>query len=616
MKPIALSLLACALLSGSATAQVAPNHEIIDFRVVDIDGELHRIGAADGYRPVVLVFLDTGCPVANRYAADLNELADLAQEQGLEFYGILSDPLQTVAGAQEFRDEASLEYPILFDSTGELAQRLHPSHVPEAFVIGKQDEVLYRGRIDNRFVSVGRLRQQITEHDLRDAIRDIGSGKAPKNKRTEPVGCVFEAWSGGLPEPINYNQHIQPILAANCVECHTDGGSGPFALDNYKDVARRAGMISLVTQEGLMPPWHANRRYRRFQDDRTLSSRQLALLDRWSSTGKAEGDPEFRLANREIRTGWSMGEPDVVLTMEEAYELPASGPDQYRRFVMKWPYKEEVAIVGIDIRPGDPQVVHHVNMFYDATGAARARDEADPGPGYDSFGGKKLDATSDWPIEGEGIGAWAPGSGAYRLPKGVGMWFSSGGDIMIEVHYHLSGRATKDRTSVGFYLAKEPLKQTANGFVMGSVDVNIPAGKSDYLRQIHFKLPADLHLVDLSPHMHYLGTECWAEATTPDGKKIPLIRIDDWDFRWQGVYRYRDPLFLPKGSRIDAWFRYDNSKDNPDNPTIPPKRVRWGWQSDEEMLEIWATFIETRERDSLSLQTAAMGTFWRGARPE
>ena len=302
--------------------------------------------------------------------------------------------------------------------------------------------------------------------------------------------------------------------------------------------------------------------------------------------------------------------------MEEPYELPARGDDQYRRFVMKWPLEELTAVVGVDIRPGDAQVVHHVNMFYDTTGAARERDAADPGPGYDSFGDEGLDPTSDWPVEGDGIGGWAPGSGAYRLPKGVGMWLEPGGDVMIEVHYHLSGRATKDQTSVGFYFAKEPPAKSANGFVMGSVDVDIPPGESDYLRQVHFTLPTNLELVDLSPHMHYLGTECWAQATTPDGEIIPLIRIDDWDFRWQGVYRFREPLFLPKGSRIDAWFRYDNSENNPDNPTIPPKRVPWGWQSDEEMLEIWATFIESSERESVRLQNAAFGTFWRGAKPE
>ncbi len=605
------------LFADTGSTAPEPVEFVRGMRLIDIDGDLHRVGLEDGTRGTVLVLLEPDCPIAGRYAPDLNALFDHALERGLGFYAVVSDPLVTPEQMRTMRDDSGLRYPILVDSTGDLALRLGPKAVPEAFLIDGQDRVAYRGRIDNRFVSVGRLRQQITEHDLREAIDAVAAGEPVGVAETQPVGCVFEAWDDTLPEEITYTQHIQPLLSANCVECHTAGGIAPFALDSYRTASRRARMMGVVAADGVMPPWQAEPSYRRFRDERTISGRQIAMLRRWAESGKAMGDEAFALPEREITRGWPLGEPDAVVTMEEPYGLPASGDDQYRRFVMKSPFAEPVTVVAVGFKPGDPRVVHHANIFYDATGAARKRDAAEPGPGYDAFGKQGgMESTLEWDTEGTGIGGWAPGADGYRLPADTGMRLPPGGDIMVEIHYHLSGRETTDQSSIAFYLADEPVEHFVDGLIMGSLDVNIAPGDSDYLRHIYMDVPVDMQLVDMFPHMHYLGTEMWAEATTPDGDTIPLVHIPDWDFRWQNFYQFPEPQTIPAGSRIDAWFRYDNSADNPDNPTIPPKPVKWGWQSTDEMLEIWMTTIYTGPRDSRRLQRASLGSFYRNAAPK
>lgn len=585
-------------------------------RILDVDGELHRIGVGRAFAPSVIVFLDPSCPIASRIAPRVSEMSAEFTAAGVHVYGVLSDPLLTPEEGRAYRKESGLQFTLLFDSTGELAHRLQPTHVPEAFVLNARDEIVYRGRVDDEFVAVGRKRQQIQSHDLRDAVRAVVAGESPRMKRTEPVGCVFEAWDNFDRASVNYAQHVQPILSANCIDCHVPGGGAPFRLDEFRTASRRASMIREVTRDRWMPPWKAGAGGASFHDERRLSDREIDLLSAWVEADKPRGGEEFLLPQREVQIGWGLGEPDATVTMLEPYELAATGPDQYRRFVMPSPFDEPTVVTAIDFLPGDPNVVHHVNIFYDTTGAGRARDAADEGPGYDAFGNQGgLKSAYEWETEGFDIGGWAPGTNGSELPPGVGIELPGGGDIIIEVHYHLSGRKTSDQSTVGFYVAKEPIERFANGSLMGSVDLDLKAGDGDYLREIYADVPVDMELLALFPHMHYLGKSVRAEARTPDGEVIPLIQIDDWDFRWQGFYRYREPVKIPAGSRIRAWFSYDNSADNPDNPTMPPKDVGWGWQSTDEMLEIWMTFIETSEADTERLQWAHLMSFYRGAAP-
>src|SRR6185436_4438516 len=139
------------------------------------------------------------------------------------------------------------------DAAGDLAERLAPERVPEAFALDASGSLVYRGRIDDRFVEPGKLRPRIDSEDLRDAIEAVAKGEAPREARTSAVGCVFEGWS--TPRAPDWSRDVAPILYANCVECHHAGDIAPFALVDSADAKKRAKTMAEVVASGFMPPW-------------------------------------------------------------------------------------------------------------------------------------------------------------------------------------------------------------------------------------------------------------------------------------------------------------------------------------------------------------------------
>ena len=612
--------LGCLLAGTFTTAGAAPAPgeyvDLIGARVTDVKGRRHRIGVSTGkVGAAVLVFLDTACPVATRYIPVLNDLHDDARARGVSLYGVLSNPGIGWRESADFVDDFGVEFPVILDSAGDLAVRLGPRVTSESFVVSTANRIAYRGRIDNRFAAVGRLRTRVTSHDLRDVVENVARGGRTKPYETEAVGCFHHAW-GEVGEPgagtgtVTWSRHVAPLLQANCVECHRRGGIAPFSLEGYDNAKRWHRMVAWMTGERLMPPWRAVPGFGEFRDARRLSARQIELLRAWSRTGARPGDPEDVMpVSTAPRSKWRLGEPDLVLAMREPFEVPASGDDIYRYFVIPTDFAEDKVVVALDFSPGDPRVVHHANYLIDYEGRARAEDAKDEAPGFSVFGtGGFLDYNA-W-----GIGGWTPGAEPWVLDRGQGMWLPRGGDLVLEVHYHLTGKSTSDRSEVAFYFAREPVSLHVDGVVIGTEDLRIPPGEENYWRRFSMDVPAGMTLTDVTPHMHFLGREFISVATLPDGRERPLIRIADWDFRWQNTFTYREPVHLPAGSRIDAWVRYDNSASNPQNPTVPPRTVTWGWETGDEMSELWIGFIPDSPKDSGRIASAAERSWYRPAR--
>lgn len=589
--------------------------DVFGKRVVDVRGQVHRLGVAEDVGPFVLVFIDRDCPISRRYAPELNRYHGRAKAAGMQFYGVVSDSLLSAKEAGAFIRDFGFEFPILWDPSGDLAMRVGPDSSPEVFVISPENSVLYRGRIDDRFASITVLRSRITSRDLLDVIAKHREGAQIIPRRTAAVGCYFEPWDAkDLPESVTYTRHVAPIVTANCAECHRHGSVAPFPLENYEQVKRRARMISFVTAEGIMPPWPAAKGYGHFRDERHLSKRQIALLSAWAEQGGPRGDPDQALPPPVWPSpDWLMGEPDLVIEMDQEFQIPAGGDEIYRYFVIPVEILADHHIVGLEFRPGDPQAVHHSLVYIDYTGRAREKDAEDEQYGFSVFGtGGFMDSSN--PEKAVYIGGWAPGIDPIKLPPGFGVPLQGrAGDAVFEIHYRPTGIATTDRSRIGLYFAKEPVSHVVAGTVAGTLDVNIAPEDNNYWRQVYMDVPADIRLIGVSPHMHYIGKEVKAVATLPDGSKVPLLHITNWNFRWQNVYMYRQPLALPAGSRIDAWFKFDNSSGNPNNPQIPPGRVRWGWSSDEEMCELWMRFVADDPESREMVRRAGSQSWHRGA---
>jgi hypothetical protein len=374
-----------------------------------------------------------------------------------------------------------------------------------------------------------------------------------------PVLAIVLLAGTPIDQPLTFNKHIAPILWARCAGCHRPGEVGPFPLLSYHDAANRAGFLKEVVKSRKMPPWKPEPGYGRFADELRLSDAEVEQIVRWVDEGAEEGESEDLPPAPQFAEGWQLGEPDLVLEMPEPFDIPAGGDDIFRCFVIPTNLTNDRAVSAIEFRPGDRRVVHHALFFLDSRGQARAKDEADPGPGYASFGGAGIQPTGM-------LGGWAPGTGPRPLPEGVGRLLPRDSDLVLQIHYHPSGKPESDRSLVGIHFAKTPLSQTRilAAVVLSDRGFAIPPGASNHpVVPRPLTLPTPVTLVGITPHMHWIGREMKVRAVKPDGTEVPLIWIKQWDFNWQGQYLFAEPIPLPGGTRIELEAYYDNSESNP-----------------------------------------------------
>ena len=469
------------------------------------------------------------------------------------------------------------EFPVLFDASCILAQALKPTHTPEAFVLNAEGRLVYRGRIDDLYADLGKKRIEATQHELADAIAAVLDGKSPAKSQAEPVGCLFESGKDATAAgAVTYARDVAPILQANCMKCHREGEVAPFPLISYADAAKRARQIVRVTASRFMPPWKPEPDFGHFQDERRLTDRELALIRSWADAGAPEGNIADLPPAPQYTDGWQLGEPDLIVKMAEPFEIPADGRDVFRNFVIPSGADEDKLVAAVEFRPGNRRIVHHSIFYLDTSGVARKKDAADPGPGYGSFGGPGF-------VPSGSIGGWAPGGTPQVMRDGVGRPLQKNSDVVVQIHYHPSGKPEVDQSSVGIHYVQGKSKKAAVAILIVDRRLYIPAGEAEHRMAGTYTLPHDVTFIGITPHMHLLGREMKATATLPDGKVQPLIWIKDWNFNWQDQYQFAQPLRLPKGTRLDVTARYDNTDKNPFNPNTPPKNVTWGEQTPDEM---------------------------------
>ena len=402
---------------------------------------------------------------------------------------------------------------------------------------------------------------------------------------------------------VTFTETIAPIVYGNCVTCHRPGEAAPFSLISYEDVAKRGALIAKVTAARYMPPWHAAHGYGEFADERRLTDSQIAAIGEWVKQGMPRGDDSKTPRLPQFADGWHLGKPDLVLEMPAGYSVPSAGPDQFRNFVIPTRLTEDKWVRAIEFRPSARKVVHHAIFSWIKGGSAAARDGADGKPGFPGIGLPPIGDANSGPL-----GGWATGGTPAFLPEGLAARLPTGSDFVLQIHFHLSGKAETERSLVGFYFAdKAPERTLLNVdapalFAFGK-GLDIAPGVKDFSIEDSMVLPVDVRAYGVTAHAHYLGKEMKADATLPDGTKRPLLWIADWDFNWQDSYTYKQPFDLPKGTRIDVKVVYDNSTDNHRNPKNPPRRVKFGLQSRDEMGAVSLLATARSKEDEQALTT-------------
>jgi tetratricopeptide (TPR) repeat protein len=384
---------------------------------------------------------------------------------------------------------------------------------------------------------------------------------------------------------LTFTRDIAPIIWTRCALCHRPGEIGPFSLITYDDVRRHAAQIAAVTARRIMPPWKPAAGKGDFQNERRLTDSELQTLQQWIASGAPEGDAAALPPMPNWTDGWQLGTPDLIVRMPEAYTVPADGTDVFRTFVIAIPLGEARYVRAIEFHPGNARVVHHANLGVDRTRSSRQLDARDPEPGY--AGSMERDAR--YP-EGQLLG-WTPGQAPHPAPEGTQWRLEPGSDLVVQLHLQPTGKVERVAVTVGFFFTDAAPTRTPVGLRLGSETIEIPPGTQEYVVADRDQLPVDVEVLAVQPHAHNLARRMEATAALPDGTTRPLVAIDDWDFRWQDVYRYAAPFVLPKGTTISMRYTYDNSAGNPRNPHQPPARVVWGQNTSDEMGDLWIQVI-------------------------
>ena len=373
---------------------------------------------------------------------------------------------------------------------------------------------------------------------------------------------------------VTFNRDIAPIVFHYCASCHRPGESGPFPLLTYEDVKKHGHQIVAVTQTRFMPPWLPEAQPLKFADERRLSHEQLALIQKWVEQGMIQGSPADLPPQPQFVKGWQLGKPDLIVKAAKPFLLPASGIDTYWNFILPIPINESRWVKAVEIRPGDKRLVHHANILVDRLELSRKM-ETEPGAG---FGGMEIRIESELFDPDSHFLFWKPGTVPYVEPDGMALRLDKGTDLVLNTHMQPSGKPEVIQPSIGIYFTDKPATEHPM-LVQLDCDsqLDIPPGDNHFVVHDEFTLPLDADVLGIYPHAHYLGKDLEATATLPDGTRETLIHIKHWDLNWQAVYRYEQPVPLPKGTTIAMRYVYDNSEDNMANPNHPPE-ARQSWK--------------------------------------
>lgn len=539
----------------------------------------------------VVAFLGTGCPLAKLYAARLQQLSE--QYQGkVEFLAVDPNPQDSLEEMAAFVREHQLSFEFARDIGQHLARQLKITRTPEVVLMDESGDIRYQGRVDDQY-GVGYQRKETTREDLKLAIDALLAGAQVESPRTEAPGCLISFQRQPSDSAtITYASHVAAILNEHCIRCHREGQIGPFAMNDYEEVAGWAEMIGEVVKENRMPPWHADPQFGKWANDCSLSPEKKQILLDWVAAGAPPGDLSSVPAPPSFVEGWQLPKtPDLVLKVtKEPVKVRAKGDVKYQYFVVDPKLEEDKWIRAAELRPGNLRVVHHILCFI------RPR-------GSDGLGGNNEG------VDGFLCG-YVPGMLPQTLPAGMAKRLPKDSELVFQVHYTPIGSPQEDLSELGLVFANAS-EITHEVCTTSAVNprINIPPGKKSHVETAANRRPlGEWPIISLMPHMHLRGQAFKYEAVLPDGQRKTLLDVPQYDFNWQTSYLAAEQMTFPKGTKIFCTAKYDNSDGNLSNPD-PKSRVRWGDQTWEEMMigyfDVAIPLSETRARQEFGPAASA-----------
>ncbi|QDU52353.1 redoxin family protein [Gimesia panareensis] len=580
LRLLTVLLIIASLRSASAAELERPkiNSVVGPLQFKDIRYLTRSLADFQNRKAFVIVACNTTCPLVKRYLPQLKRLEQEYRPQGVQFIALHTGPYDSIREIAEYGIEHKIPFPSVQDIQSKSVTALGLERTPEVAVLDEKYQLRYRGRIDNQY-RIGGALPRATQENLVDALTSVLKSEPVKVTETNVDGCSITSHAVRQPDTsLTYYKDIQPLMQKHCVDCHRPGTEAPFALTTLDEVRNNGAMLAEVVADQRMPPWYGGTSHAEFANQRGMSRKERTLVADWVATGMTAGtEPvDFKPAPTQTDSSkWIIGKPDLKISMLETHTLPADGYIPYRYTILPYVFPEDTWVSSIEIKPDNPEVVHHCNMA-------------------------AVTLTKKWD-ESNFITGKVPGSGPTMLPEGLGILIPKGSALALQIHYTSTGKPEQCRISVGFKYVQGKVQKRYRFLIIKNNQFRIPPGAPHHQVSNSKTLKRDAHGIGLFAHMHLRGKDLSFLAHYPEGKDETLLVIPNYSFDWQIGYLWKDQRhFFPQGTRIEAIAHYDNSAFNPFNPD-PSATVREGPQTYHEMMYAFFFYTYADERLNLTI---------------
>jgi peroxiredoxin len=562
-----IQFLVAALLAGGASS-TAIAQRISDFSLIDHQGKFHQVSRYADHDAMVLFIYDSNSEVVQDALRDLNREIERFSDQNVAFFMLESSGLADKARISAAAEADELTIPVLIDDTQTVSELLGVTRAAQVVVIDPAARaVIYNGSLNDRFTA-GSDRRRARNHYLREVLESVveGGEVTVAGQPSSGEAVAFNSRDQHSASGLDYAADIVPIVERRCVSCHQDGGIAPFAMNSHQMLQGWSPMIRETLLTKRMPPAQIDPDYvHLFQDQSLITTEETQALLHWIDAGSQNNSgfdplaemiqqaPEWELSER-----W--GEPDMLVQIPPQ-EIPATGVVDYRNIVLPLNNEEELWVKGVEFKPGDRQVLHHIIAF--------------------TFGGNGI---NQFEIlnQGIGMGAYAPGNAPNTFPDNTGYPLRAGGGLLLQMHYTTSGKETVDASEIAIYLHDEKPEKTVYGGSASDLNIAIPPHAKRHQMTASKVFEEDIYLSMLGPHMHYRGYDADFTLVYPDGTREQVLNVPNYQFNWQTTYDFKEPMFVPAGTEIVFNATFDNSETNPFNPD-PTVELNFGEQTWQEM---------------------------------
>ena len=539
-------------------------------------------------RAVVFVFMSTQCPLCRVYLPTLIEMESDFRTQRVQFMGVFPNHADSLLDIASYAQDNDIPFPLVKDPQCHLADKLGARRTPEVVVVDADWTTRYQGAINDQYRAGGRKPDAQRQY-LREALVQVLAGEPVEPAITLATGCHIERRPDDEHEPVTFYEHIEPICRKTCQRCHRPGQVGPFPLLTYGQTRRHARTIAEVVEDRRMPPWHGKTDeaiFGKLANDMSLTQDQVDTIVAWVHRGAPAGDPSQALPPIVWPSGWSIGQPDVVLQMDKPCPVPADGVVPYRYFQIPTGFEEDRWVQAVEVRPGNAKVVHHILVHI--TGPRKKRL-------FGLLG--MMDLYGSHGERAKVMGQYVSGDSYSTYPPDHAMRIPAHATLTLEIHYTPNGKATSDRSSVGLVFADRPPQHEVKSALFTKRGFTIPAYDPHVRLTNEYTFSSDSRILALKPHMHLRGKHWRFELNYPDGRREAVLSVPQWDYNWQAEYRFVEPILVPADTRLIATAIYDNSPLNPNNPD-PSANVTWGLQNGDEMMHGRLAYIEVPQSAS------------------